>query len=100
MSECSKYPDGYNIRANLTGIYYPDDSGISDMAVELKEMTDLDGLLPPIVPANTPRKRELKRTAVQGAISVIRNGLGWGLENVICMSYAKVETIGVDGRSE
>ena len=45
-------------------ITYPDDSGVGDMAIELKEMADLDSLLPPVVATDTPGKRELERTAV------------------------------------
>ena len=69
-------------------MYYPDDPGVGDMAIELKKMTDLDGLLPPVVPTNTPRKRELECTAVQGATRVISNGLEWSMGNVIGMSFA------------
>jgi len=40
------------------------------MAIELKEVTELDGLLSPVVAANTPREGELQGLAVEVAIGV------------------------------
>lgn len=46
---------------------YPDNSGIGNMAIELKEVADLDGLSSPVVTADRPREGELQGLSVEGA---------------------------------
>lgn len=63
---CRQQGVGNIIRIILGVVHsYPDHAGISDMAVELEEMTKLHGMPPPFVAADSPREGELEAATVE-----------------------------------